>query len=64
MGYPWLRLCEEALSPAFTVITPVIPVTKIAEAMGTNDYKVQEVIESVGKRKSNGVTGTHTILSY
>lgn len=60
MGYPWLRLCDKALPPAFTEITPIIPITKIVEAMSTMSYKVQEVMESIGERNPNEVMGTNT----
>lgn len=64
MGFPWLSLCDEALPPAFPVITPIIPIAKIVEAIGTVSYKVQKVMESVGKRKPDEVTGTYTVLRY
>lgn len=64
MGYPGLPLCDEALPSAFTVITSIIPIAEIAEAIGTMSYKVQEVLESVGKRKPDEVMGTYTILRY
>lgn len=55
---------DEALPPAFTVITPISLVAKIAEAMGTMSCKVQEVMVSVGKRRPNDVMGTYATLKY
>lgn len=56
MRHPWLYFGDKALPPAPPPeIIPIIPVTKIVEAMGTMSYKVQEVMEPVGKRKPNDV---------
>lgn len=55
-----MKLCHQPL----TEIIPIIRITKIVEAMGTVSYKVQEIVEHVGKRKPNEVSAAHTLLKY